>query len=495
MILKLYYRVRSFFPNFINHFSKYLIEHLSKHSAKPFTKRVTRNLIRFLAMFTLVINSISLLEAKEIDAKQTNTKQTKTSEFLSFKVIDIPVRSALQSIADSQKLNLVMSENVTGTISLNLSNVHWQQALDIVLNLCGLHKHMVGNILLINTLEESDLQLTAKLETQNKLDEFEPLLSEFIQINYAKAEDLGKLIKTGTDSILSNRGQVTIDTRTNTLLVRDTAKGLATLKAAITKLDIPVKQVLIEARMVTVRDNMDEQLGIRWGMSGSSVESNTQNTYSGTLSGAEQIQSEGSEQSFTDRLNVNLPVASPAGSLALQLAKLSDGFLLDLELSVLERENKGEIVASPRILASNQNMSRIEQGTEIPYVQTAAHGATSVAFKKAVLSLEVTPQITPDNNVILELNITQDARGDIVTTSTGPAVAIDTQQIKTKVSVRNGETIVLGGIYQQQVIESVTKVPWLGDIPYLGRLFRTDSKFTEKRELLIFVTPLIVNDI
>jgi type IV pilus assembly protein PilQ len=425
----------------------------------------------------------------------SNAQEAKKKSLVSFNVIDIPVRSALQTIADSQQLNLVMSENVTGTISLNLTDVDWQQALQIILDLCGLQEKIVGNILLINTLQESEGQLTTKLETQNKLNEFEPLLSEYIQINYAKASDIAKLIKTGTDSILTSRGQVTVDIRTNTLLVRDTVKGLDTLKSAIETLDIPVKQVLIEARMVTVRDNMDEQLGIRWGMSGSSVDSDTQSVYSGTLNGIEQIQDGSSEQSFVDRLNVNLPVASPAGSLALQLAKLSDGSLLDLELSVLERENKGEIVASPRILASNQNMSRIEQGTEIPYVQTAAHGATSVAFKKAVLSLEVTPQITPDNNVILELNITQDARGDIVSTSTGPAVAIDTQQIRTKVSVKNGETIVLGGIYQQQVIESVTKVPWLGDIPYLGRLFRTDSKFTEKRELLIFVTPQIVNDI
>jgi len=464
---------------------KSLARRLTKNLNRHLTKTLTRHLIKCLALSILVISSITLSNAQEFKKKS----------LVSFNVIDIPVRSALQTIADSQQLNLVMSENVTGTISLNLTDVDWQQALQIILDLCGLQEKIVGNILLINTLQESEIQLTTKLETQNKLDEFEPLLSEFIQINYAKAADIAKLIKTGTDSILTSRGQVTVDTRTNTLLVRDTVKGLDTLKSAIETLDIPVKQVLIEARMVTVRDNMDEQLGIRWGMSGSSVDNDTQSVYSGTLNGIEQIQDGSSEQSFVDRLNVNLPVASPAGSLALQLAKLSDGSLLDLELSVLERENKGEIVASPRILASNQNMSRIEQGTEIPYVQTAAHGATSVAFKKAVLSLEVTPQITPDNNVILELNITQDARGDIVSTSTGPAVAIDTQQIRTKVSVKNGETIVLGGIYQQQVIESVTKVPWLGDIPYLGRLFRTDSKFTEKRELLIFVTPQIVNDI
>lgn len=422
-------------------------------------------------------------------------KENTQESLLSFNVIDIPVRSALQMIADSQQLNLVMSENVSGTVSLNLTNVHWHKAMNLILEVNGLKSRFDGNVLLINTQEESQQQLTNKFETQNKLEQSEPLLSEFIQIKYAKASDIGQIIKTGTDSILSSRGQVTIDVRTNTLLVRDTIQGLDTLKAAIKKLDIPVKQVTIEARMVTVRDNVDEQLGIRWGVSDTSIKANNQNIFSGSLEGTAQIKNNITDSQGTDRLNVNLPIASPAGSLALHIANLADGSLLDLELSVLERENKGEIVASPRILASNQNMSRIEQGTEIPYVQTGAHGATSVAFKKAVLSLEVTPQITPDDHVILELNITQDARGDVVSTSTGPAVAIDTQQIRTKVSVKNGETIVLGGIYQQQVIQSVTKVPWLGDIPYLGRLFRTDSKFTEKRELLIFVTPLIVEEI
>jgi len=320
-------------------------------------------------------------------------KDNKTNALLSFKVIDIPVRSALQTIADSQQLNLVMSESVSGTVSLNLTDVHWHRALNLILEINNLQSRFDGNVLLINTQEESQLQLNHRFETQSKLEQSEPLLSEFIQIKYAKASDIGNIIKTGTDSILSSRGQVTIDSRTNTLLVRDTAAGLETLKAAINKLDIPVKQVTIEARMVTVRDNVDEQLGIRWGVSDTSVKANNQNIFSGSLDGAEQIKNDIGDSTLADRLNVNLPIASPAGSLALHIANLSDGSLLDLELSVLERENKGEIVASPRILASNQNMSRIEQGTEIPYVQTGAYGATSVAFKKAVLSLEVTPQM------------------------------------------------------------------------------------------------------
>lgn len=435
-----------------------------------------------------VILSVCLLFSTFLQSKTLSA-----SSYISFDVVEVPIRSALTLIADSQKLNLVVSDKVTGVVTLSLTEVHWQQALDLILQLNGLQQTLMGNVLLINTIEESNRLLTKKLEGKANLKDLSPLLSEFIQIKYAKASDLGVLIKTSTNSLLTSRGQVTVDARTNTLLIRDTQQGIATLKAAITALDVPIKQVSIEARMVTVRDNIDEQLGIRWGISDTSTKS-TNRIITGTLSGVDQFKDSSATPRVEDRLNVNLPVSSPAGSLALQIAKLSDGSLLDLELSVLERENKGEIVASPRILASNQNMSRIEQGTEIPYVQTAAHGATSVAFKKAVLSLEVTPQITPDDHVILELNITQDARGDVVSTSTGPAVAIDTQQIKTKVSVKNGETIVLGGIYQQQVIESVTKVPWLGDIPYLGRLFRTDSKFTERRELLIFVTPEIVTE-
>lgn len=344
-----------------------------------------------------------------------------------------------------------------------------------------------------------------ELEARKKVEENEPLLSEFIQINYAKATNIAALLKSDGTSILTPRGQVSVDDRTNTLLVKDTFEGINTVKKAVETLDIPIKQVIIEARMVTIRDNIDEQLGIRWGVTDRNAPSNgVSSGISGTLDGAGNANYNSSVASDSQtsllsipagqKLNVNLPVASPAGSIAVQIARLADGTLLDLELSALERENKGEIVATPRITASNQKTSRIEQGTEIPYVQAASSGATTVTFKKAVLSLEVTPQITPDNSVILDLNITQDARGDTVSTPTGPAVAIDTQQLQTQVTAVNGETIVLGGIYQQQVINSVSKVPLLGDIPFIGRLFRTDTSFNEKRELLIFVTPKIVTD-
>jgi type IV pilus assembly protein PilQ len=420
---------------------------------------------------------------------------------------DLPVRTVLQIIADYNGFNLVVSDTVSGSLTLRLNGVPWDQALDIVLKTKGLDKRMDGNVLMVAPADELTAREAKELEAKKKVEEFEPLMSEFLQINYAKASDIASLLKSEGTSILTPRGQVTVDVRTNTLLIKDTASGLDTVKKAVETLDIPIKQVVIEVRMVTIRDNIDEQLGIRWGVSGNSRDLTGTGDYSaggtnvgvsGSLDGAGSLVSTSTADLIgTDagpRLNVNLPVASPAGSIAVQIARLADGTLLDLELSALERENKGEIVATPRITASNQNTSRIEQGTEIPYVQAASSGATTVTFKKAVLSLEVTPQITPDNSVILDLDITQDARGDTVSTPTGPAVAIDTQQIQTQVTAINGETIVLGGIYQQQVINSVSKVPLLGDIPYLGRLFRTDTSFNEKRELLIFVTPKIIND-
>ncbi|WP_210560330.1 type IV pilus secretin PilQ [Psychrosphaera aestuarii] len=407
---------------------------------------------------------------------------------------DLPIRTVLQIIADFNGFNLVVSDTVSGTLTLRLNSVPWDQALDIVLRTKGLDKRMEGNVLMVAPSDELAAREARELEAKKKVEEFEVLVSEFIQINYAKAAEIASLLKSEGTSILTPRGQVSVDARTNTLLVKDTASGIETVKKAVKTLDIPIKQVLIEARMVTIRDNIDEQLGIRWGISGNSSDGNGATGVSGSLEGARQTRVGSIGSDAGPRLNVNLPVASPAGSIAVQIARLADGTLLDLELSALERENKGEIVATPRITASNQRMSRIEQGTEIPYVQAASSGATSVSFKKAVLSLEVTPQITPDNSVILDLNITQNARGDTVSTPTGPAVAIDTQQLQTQVTARNGETIVLGGIYQQQVINSVSKVPLLGDIPFIGRVFRTDTSFNEKRELLIFVTPKIVTD-
>ena len=404
---------------------------------------------------------------------------------------DVPVRQVLQIIAKVNGFNLVTTDTVTGNVSISLTGVPWDQALDMILKIKGLDKRQEGNILLIAPSEELSQRETQKLQSDQQVAQLAPLASASITVNYAKAAELSQILKAeeGGGGILTDRGTVTVDSRTNTILVRDTQASIDEARRVIESLDIPVKQVLIESRMVTVRDNVDEQLGVRWGFS----DRQDDNGVSGSLSGAETIAG-GNVPALGDRLNVNLPVASAAGSIGFQIASLADGTILDLELSALESENKGEIIASPRITVANQQEAYIEQGTEIPYSQATSSGATSVEFKKAVLSLKVTPHITPDNRIILDLIVTQDTRGETVQTATGDAVAIDTQEIKTQVLVENGETIVLGGIFQQVNSNDVSKVPLFGDLPVVGALFRNSSTVYQKRELLIFVTPKIVTE-
>ncbi|MFT5814543.1 MAG: type IV pilus assembly protein PilQ [Psychroserpens sp.] len=399
---------------------------------------------------------------------------------------DISVRTVLQIIAEYNGFNLVTSDSVAGNITLRLDGVPWDQALDIILKVKGLDKRMEGNILMVAPSDELAAREARDLQAQQQVEELAPLYSEYVQVNYAKAAEFAGLIKNEDNSILSSRGSVSVDERTNTLLIRDTATSIEDIKRMVSVLDIPIRQVIIESRMVTVKDNINEELGIRWGVTDTGFDSST----SGSLSGAESA-GNGAIPSLSDRLNVNLPVVNPAGSIAFQVARLADGAILDLELSAMEKENKGEIIASPRITTANQKEAYIEQGVEIPYQEAASSGATSTQFKKAVLSLTVTPHITPDDRIILDLVVTQDTVSNV---SNGSAPAIDTQRIGTQVLVNNGETIVLGGIYQQQIISSVSKVPILGDIPYFGWIFRNSSNFNEKKELLIFVTPRIVTE-
>ncbi|WP_369742872.1 type IV pilus secretin PilQ [Pseudidiomarina sp. PP-1MA] len=417
-------------------------------------------------------------------AERTEPKQAaldKNQKPISLNFQDVPVRQLLQILAEENQLNLVASESVTGNITLRLDNVPWERALETILRVKGLDKRIDGNILIVAPAVELAQREEQQLEANQRMAELAPLTSSYIQVNYAKAAEVAAILRTDSSDLLSSRGAVTVDERTNTLLVRDTQQQIDSVKAMVEVLDIPVKQVIIESRMVTVRDNISDELGIRWGITEPSVDTSLPLPW-------------GSGTSITGDFNVNLPVSSPAATIGFQVAKLADGRLLDLELSALERENKGEIIASPRITTANQKAAYIEQGTEIPYVESASSGATSVQFKKAVLGLRVTPQITPDNRVILDLVITQNTRGETVTTPTGPAVSIDTQEIGTQVLVENGETIVLGGIYQQQILNDISKVPLLGDIPYVGVLFRTENQVNEKRELLIFVTPRIVTN-
>ena len=409
-----------------------------------------------------------------------------TGRTISLNFQDIPVRTVLQIIADYNEFNLITSDTVTGNITLRLDGVPWDQALDIILKVKGLDKRMQGNILMVAPSDELAAREAKNLQAQQQVEELAPLYSEYVQINYAKASELADLIKNEDTSILSPRGSVSVDERTNTLLVRDTSKIIVDIKRMVNILDIPVRQVIIEARMVTVKDNINEELGIRWGV----TDTDGQYATSGSLEGASSANS-GNAPALADRLNVNLPVASPAGALAFQVARLADGTILDLELSAMEKENKGEIIASPRITTANQKEAYIEQGVEIPYQEAASSGATATQFKKAVLSLTVTPHITPDNKIILDLVVTQDTVSDV---QSGQAPAIDTQRIGTQVLVNNGETIVLGGIYQQSIISTISKVPVLGDIPYFGWLFRNSNQFNEKKELLIFVTPRIVTE-
>ncbi|MEY8213199.1 MAG: type IV pilus secretin PilQ family protein [Colwellia sp.] len=407
---------------------------------------------------------------------------------------DIPVRTVLQIIADYNEFNLIVSDTVTGNITLRLDGVPWDQALSIILKVKGLDKRMQGNILMVAPSDELAAREAQALQAKQQVEELATLYSEYVQINYAKATEFSELIKNEDTSILSARGSVSVDERTNTLLIRDTAKSIEDIKRMITILDVAVRQVVIEARMVTVKDNMNEELGIRWGVTNADGEFATSGSIEGasTANGTRSaVPGVGTVPSVGDGLNVNLPVSNAAGTIAFQVARLANGTILDLELSALEKENKGEVIASPRITTANQKEAYIEQGVEIPYQEAASSGATSTQFKKAVLSLTVTPHITPDDKIILDLVVTQDTISDI---TSGFAPAIDTQRIGTQVLVNNGETIVLGGIYQQAIISTVSKIPILGDIPYLGWLFRNSSQLNEKKELLIFVTPRIVTE-
>nr|WP_231115511.1 type IV pilus secretin PilQ family protein [Vibrio coralliilyticus] len=416
----------------------------------------------------------------------------KVSDKLSVNFQDIPVRQVLQQIADYNDFNLVVSDAVSGNLTLRVKEVPWPQLLDIILRIKGLEKRMDGSVLLVATAAEIAQLRQQKLEQEKVTAELQPLESEIIAVRFAKAADIAALLSdSAATRMLSERGAISIDTRTNSLLIRDVAINIQAMKAIITALDVPVKQVQIEARIVSLNEGDLQELGVRWGFSstngshsvGGSIENNLANL---NLYGD-------SDSSLDDFLNVNLAATSVnASTIAFQVAKLGSDTLLDLELSALQRESRAEVISSPRLITTNKQPAYIEQGTEIPYLEAASSGATSVNFKKAVLSLKVTPQITSDNRLILDLNVTQDRPGQVVKTGTGEAVAIDTQRIGTQVLVNNGETIVLGGIYQHSVSDTVDQVPLLGDIPLLGALFRRTYQQMGKSELLIFVTPTVV---
>ncbi len=418
----------------------------------------------------------------------------KEGKLISINFQDIPVRNVLQLIADYNEFNLVVSDSVAGNLTLRLDGVPWQQVLDIILQVKGLDKRVDGNVILVAPKAELDLREQQALEKSRLEEELGELKSEIIKINFAKATDIADMIGgEGAVSMLSDRGSITIDERTNSLLIRELEENIAVIRGIIESLDIPVKQVQIEARIVTVTEGNLDELGVRWGVSSTNGSFTVGGSIEGNHPSAITPYDDGGSSVIDDYLNVNLAATSPnASSIAFQVAKLGSDTLLDLELSALQQESKAEIISSPRLITTNKKPAYIEQGTEIPYLESSSSGATSVAFKKAVLSLKVTPQITPDNRLVLDLSVTQDRPGQVVKTGTGEAVAIDTQRIGTQVLVNNGETVVLGGIFQHSVSSTVDKVPLLGDLPLLGALFRRSYENVGKSELLIFVTPKVV---
>lgn len=435
---------------------------------------------------------VEIGKLKEQEKPKPKSILEKEGKLISINFQDIPVRNVLQLIADYNAFNLVVSDSVTGNLTLRLDGVPWQQVLDIILQVKGLDKRVDGNVILVAPKEELDLREKQQLEKARLAEELGDLRSEIIKINFAKASDIAQMIGgEGAVSMLSERGSISIDERTNSLLIRELAENIVVIRQIVESLDIPVKQVQIEARIVTVNEGNLDELGVRWGF----TSTNGNNTAGGSIeSNLFQVGKLGeSTLPVDDFLNVNLAATSAnASSIAFQVAKLGSDMLLDLELSALQRESKAEIISSPRLITTNKKPAYIEQGTEIPYLESSSSGATTVAFKKAVLSLKVTPQITPDNRLVLDLSVTQDRPGDIVKTGTGEAVAINTQRIGTQVLVNNGETVVLGGIFQHSVNNTVDKVPLLGDLPLLGALFRRSYEQVGKSELLIFVTPKVV---
>ncbi|NNE06020.1 MAG: type IV pilus secretin PilQ [Xanthomonadales bacterium] len=430
-----------------------------------------------------------------------------TGTRVTFNFQDIPVRSVLQLIADVAQLNIVVADNVVGSLTLRLTNVPWDQALDIVLDARNLDKRENGNVIWIAPTADIANREQELLQAMQDRQELEPLQTILIPVSYASAEALRDLIEESSDQgienegLLSDRGSVTIDERTNTLLVTDTPEKIAEIQRLIVELDHPVRQVQIESRIVVASSDFSHNLGVRFGVTANHVGSNIL-SIAADGDGADLVNpaTDPRDDGLIDipgipqRYNVNLPApVTNAGTLGISF--LSGDWLLDLELSALEAEGEGEVISTPRIVTANQSEAFIQQGVEIPFEEATSSGASSVQFKEAVLELKATPLITPDNRIQLELEVKQDTVGEIFQTGRGGSVpSIDTRELMTSVLVNNGETIVLGGIFQDEKNRSSDKVPYLSSIPGLGNLFKRKSNSTTKRELLIFVTPTIVED-
>mgnify|MGYP005811314641 CR=1 FL=1 len=462
------------------------------------------------------------VQPRRVARAQIDEKPTYTGERMSATFQDIPARTLLNLIAETSGKNIFVTDSVRGNVTLRVDRVPWDQVLDLVLQLQGLDKRVQDNVIIVGPTEELATREKARLAANRDIQDLAPLRTEYLQVNYAKAEDIAALIQaqsgaaggaggsTGSRNLLSSRGSVTIDPRTNTLLVQDTADSIANIRQLVSTLDIPVRQVQIEARIVVVSQDFSRDLGVRAGFTGihsngadglfstSGTAASVDNTLGSALGN---LQNNGTPYPVTvptgataaNRYNVNLPVANPAGSLAFMV--LGSDYIVDLELSAAQSEGKGEIISQPRITAANQQEAVIAQGTEIPYQEAASSGAATIQFKPAKLELRVTPLITPDNRLILDINVKKDRVGQVLVTAGGVNVpSIDTSELSTTVFLGDGQTVVLGGILETERRETEKKVPYLGDIPVFGHLFKTTSKVNNKDELLIFVTPKIVRE-
>jgi type IV pilus assembly protein PilQ len=441
------------------------------------------------------------------------TRQGYQGERLSLNFQNVDVRSLLQVIADFTNLNIITSDSVGGTITLRLKDVPWDQALDIILQSKGLDMRKNGNVLLVAPRDEIATKEKLELESRNQIQELEPLRSEAFVVNYQKADEVRRLLVDDKQRLLSKRGSVAVDPRTNQLFVQDTTARLEDVRRLLQRIDIPVPQVLIEARIVEADDKFSRSLGVRLGgttgyptqLGGTGVygQASGLGTVSATGPGGTVVTTTGagtgggglSSTNLTSTSNfVNLPAVGIGGfnpgGFALTLVNASLSRVLQLEVSALEQDGLGKVISSPRVVTADKVKAIIEQGTEIPYQQATSSGATSVSFRKAVLKLEVTPQITPEGAIFMDVKVNKDTRG--AETLSGPA--IDTKAVQTQVLVENGGTVVLGGIFEQTERTQVTKIPWLGDIPYVGWLFKTQNKINDKTELIIFITPRIVSE-
>lgn len=459
------------------------------------------------------------IDKPELLREPTLEEKVYSGEALSMEFQDVEIRSVLDILAQFTEMNIVASDSVAGNITLRLINVPWDQALDIILKSKNLGKRENGNVILIAPSVELAQQEAQELEAQQAVESYAPLRTEYIRLSYAKAADVLTLISQGSGStgssgtgnansvdnntLLSNRGTVTVDERTNTLIIKDVAESIENIHKLIGKIDIPVRQVMIEARIVSATDSFSKEIGVRWGILSNGAANNRNLLVGGsnqtlwdlkdfdvetTTVNGQTVSYPSYDISRPDNLNVDLGVSNPAGSIAFGLLSMSD-VMLDLELSALQADNRGEVISTPKVLTADKQTAKVSSGTQIPYQEAAASGATSTSFKEAALSLEATPNITPDGKIGLQLLITNGTP-----TIINNQVAIAEDSISTNVIVEDGQTIVLGGVFKNRTSNGVDKVPFLGDLPYIGRAFRRDVRSNAKEELLIFVTPKLTND-